>query len=175
MGINLIAYHVEGYHLEQTNPAEIDALVAVIELLLQGGYSISAMGVMSPFMIQANALRARLRAKWTDFKHDDIGTVHNYVGGQKKAILFSPYQCHGEHSFWFINRKPNLLNTAVSRAEELFILVGNVGELEKAGGEMRRMIQHIRSWGEIRSILVESSCNGAEKPASTPLNRKRQQ
>ena len=151
LGPNLIAYHVEGSHFEQTNPAEIDGIVAVIESLNEHGYSIPEMGVMSPFLSQALALKARLRAAWRDFKRDDIGTVHNFQGGQKKVILFSPYQCHSDHSFWFINRKPNLLNTAVSRAEELFVVVGNLRELEKAGSETRRLVQHIRTCGKICS------------------------
>jgi superfamily I DNA and/or RNA helicase len=126
---------------------------------------------MSPYLSQANALKARLRGIWRDFNHDDIGTVHNYVGGQKKAILFSPYQCLADHSFWFINRKPNLLNTAVSRAEELFVVVGNLQELEKAGGETARLIQHIRTWGKIYLTPSEISVNGFRASAPTS-NRK---
>ncbi|NJM89939.1 MAG: superfamily I DNA/RNA helicase [Hydrococcus sp. RU_2_2] len=171
LGTNLIAYHVEGSHIEQANPAEIDGIVAAIEFLLQHGYSIPHLGVMSPYLSQANALKARLRGIWRDFNHDDIGTVHKYVGGQKKAILFSPYQCLADHSFWFINRKPNLLNTAVSRAEELFVVVGNLQELEKAGGETARLIQHIRTWGKIYLTPSEFSVNGFRASAPTS-NRK---
>jgi superfamily I DNA and/or RNA helicase len=106
--------------------------------LLKHGYSIGSddnsktIGVMSPFSQQANALRYRLSNRWRNFSWDDIGTVHTFQGGEKAAIIFSPYQCHQEHSFWFLNRKPNLLNTAVSRARELFVLVGNLRELDVA-------------------------------------------
>ena len=105
---------------------------------------------MSPFSQQANALRYRLSNRWRNFSWDDIGTVHTFQGGEKAAIIFSPYQCQKEHSFWFLNRKPNLLNTAVSRARELFVLVGNLRELELAGGETKRLVEHIRLHGEIR-------------------------
>lgn len=153
---HLLAYHVEGSHTHNTNPEEINAVEAVITSLLKQGYSISAednsktIGVMSPFLQQANALKYRLSNRWRNFSWDDIGTVHTFQGGEKAAIIFSPYQCHQEHSFWFLNRKPNLLNTAVSRAKELFILVGNVRELELAGGETKRLVEHIRLHGEIR-------------------------
>ncbi len=154
---HLLAYHVEGSHLNHTNPEEIDAVEDAIASLLQQGYDLGAadksktIGVMSPFSQQANALRYRLTKRWQNFSWDDIGTVHTFQGGEKAAIIFSPYQCHKEHSFWFLNRKPNLLNTAVSRARELFILVGNLRELELAGGETKRLVEHIRQYGEIRS------------------------
>ncbi|MCC5634209.1 hypothetical protein LC613_43185 [Nostoc sphaeroides CHAB 2801] len=153
---HLLAYHVEGSHTHNTNPEEIDAVETIIASLLKQGYSISSednsktIGVMSPFLQQANALKYRLSNRWRNFCWDDIGTVHTFQGGEKTAIIFSAYQCHQEHSFWFLNRKPNLLNTAVSRAKELFILVGNVRELELAGGETKRLVEHIRQHGEIR-------------------------
>jgi hypothetical protein len=62
---------------------------------------------------------------------------YTFQGGEKAVIIFSPYYYHQEHSFWFLNRKPNLLNTAISRVKELFILVGNLRELELAGGETK--------------------------------------
>lgn len=155
---HLLAYHVEGSHLNHTNPEEIDAVETAIASLLKHGYSIGSddnsktIGVMSPFSQQANALRYRLSNRWRNFSWDDIGTVHTFQGGEKAAIIFSPYQCHQEHSFWFLNRKPNLLNTAVSRARELFVLVGNLRELELAGGETKRLVEHIRRHGEIRTL-----------------------
>lgn len=154
---HLLAYHVEGSHLNHTNPEEIDAVETAIASLLKQGYSIGSddnsktIGVMSPFSQQANALRYRLSNRWRNFSWDDIGTVHTFQGGEKAAIIFSPYQCHQEHSFWFLNRKSNLLNTAVSRARELFILVGNLDELKRAGGETKRLVEHIEKNGEIRS------------------------
>jgi superfamily I DNA and/or RNA helicase len=129
---HLLAYHVEGSHLNHTNPEEIDAVENVIASLLTNGYDLGGadksktIGVMSPFSQQASALRYRLSNRWRNFSWDDIGTVHTFQGGEKAAIIFSPYQCQKEHSFWFLNRKPNLLNTAVSRARELFVLVGNL-------------------------------------------------
>ena len=152
LGTNLIAYHVSGEQVNKTNPQEIKAIEIVIEFLLQQGYSLNELGVMSPYWQQAKALRYRLQSHWKNFHRDDINTVHQFQSGQKKVIIFSPYQCRPDHSFWFINRKPNLLNAAVSRTQELFIVVGNLKALEKAGGEIQRLIQHIRQDGEIRDL-----------------------
>ncbi|MEA5573885.1 C-terminal helicase domain-containing protein [Calothrix sp. UHCC 0171] len=130
---------------------------------MQQGYDLDAadksktIGVMSPFSQQANALRYRLTNRWRNFSWDDIGTVHTFQGGEKTAIIFSAYQCHKDDSFWFLNRKPNLLNTAVSRARELFVLVGNLRELELAGGETKRLVEHILRHGEMRSHEAQRS------------------
>ncbi|MEL6501985.1 MAG: C-terminal helicase domain-containing protein, partial [Cyanobacteria bacterium J06623_1] len=150
---HLLAYHVEGSHVNHTNPEEIDAIEAFLTSYIADDEDNSkTIGVISPFLQQANALRYRLsNRERQNLSWNDIGTVHTFQGGEKAAIILSPYQCHQEHSFWFLNRKPNLLNTAVSRARELFVLVGNLEELKRAGGETKRLVEHIEQHGEIRS------------------------
>ncbi|MEA5504579.1 hypothetical protein VB735_15960 [Halotia wernerae UHCC 0503] len=64
-------------------------------------------------------------------------------------IIFSTRQCQATDSLWFINRRPNLLNVAVSRAQELFILVGNVGRISE-GGHTRELVEYIKQFGDIR-------------------------
>ena len=149
---HLLAYHVEGSHVNHTNPEEIDAIEAFLTSYIADNKDNSkTIGVMSPFLQQANALKYRLMKRCQNLSWNDIGTVHTFQGGEKAAIILSPYQCNKEHSFWFLNRKPNLLNTAVSRARELFVLVGNLEELKRAGGETKRLVEHIEQYGEIRS------------------------
>ncbi|WP_199327205.1 AAA domain-containing protein [Nostoc sp. FACHB-888] len=63
----------------------------------------------------------RLQSRWKDFPpQQSIGTVRTFQGGQKSVIIFSTRQCLATDSLWFINRRPNLLNVAVSRARELY-------------------------------------------------------
>ena len=158
LGLNLIAYDVEGYYDHNTNPAEVAAIEAIVAELLQQGYTLDpepqspplTIGVLSPYYHQVQALQQRLKKRWKAFLAADISTVHNFQGAEKAVILFSAYQCSADDDFWFLNRAPNLLNTAVSRAQELFILVGNLTQLEQAGGETRRLVEHIRKLGEIR-------------------------
>ncbi|MEH2170650.1 MAG: hypothetical protein V7K41_29170 [Nostoc sp.] len=45
-----------------------------------------------------------------------------------------------------MNRRPNLLNVAVSRARELFILVGNLGRISE-GGHTRELVKYIKEFG----------------------------
>jgi RecA/RadA recombinase len=158
LGPNLIAYDVEGYYDHNINPAEVSAIDAIVAELLQHGYTLThepqspplTIGVLSPFYHQVQALQQRLKKRWKTFPIADIATVHNFQGAEKSVIVFSAYTCSSDDDFWFLNRAPNLLNTAVSRAQELFILVGNLTQLEQAGGETRRLVEHIRALGEIR-------------------------
>jgi len=158
LGSNLIAYHVEGNYEQHTNVQEIEAIDRLVEYLVESGYSISSpdnentIGVISPYRAQADALYSKLHLKYRDFKRESIGTVHTFQGGQKSAIIFSTRQCRDKDSFWFINRRPNLLNVSVSRAEELFILVGNLELLKQSGGYMRMLVEHIQKFGEIRQL-----------------------
>ncbi|WP_234300806.1 AAA domain-containing protein [Sphaerospermopsis aphanizomenoides] len=160
LGANLIAYHVEGKQENYINWAEVDAVETLIAQLLEAGYSFNSpsnqntsnqntIGVISPYRRQANALQERLQSRYSDFSANSIGTVHTFQGGQKSAIIFSTRQSEPTDSLWFINRKPNLLNVAVSRARELFILVGNLERLSE-GGYTKQLVEYIQQFGEIR-------------------------
>ncbi|MEY2833894.1 MAG: hypothetical protein RLZZ574_3153 [Cyanobacteriota bacterium] len=108
-------------------------------------------GVIFPYRRQADALTNSLRSRWSDFSSNSIGTVHTFQGGQKSVIILSTRQCHSKDSLWFINRRPNLLNVAVSRARELFILVGNL-KLLREGEYSKLLVEYIEQFGEVRSF-----------------------
>lgn len=155
LGSNLIAYHVPGEYESHTNPAEVLAVERIVAQLLEAGYCINSpdndktIGIISPYRRQANALKSHLQSVWQDFSPGSIGTVHTFQGGEKSAIILSTRQCRLSDSLWFINRRPNLLNVAVSRAKELFILVGNLERLEQAGGYSKMLVEHINQHGEV--------------------------
>ncbi|MBW4565669.1 MAG: DNA helicase [Mojavia pulchra JT2-VF2] len=155
LGTNLIGCNVEGKLENNVNWAEVDAVEALIEELLAAGYylnptdSENEIGVISPYRRQVNALTQRLQSRWKNFSQQSLGTVHTFQGGQKSVIIFSTRQCQTTDSLWFINRRPNLLNVAVSRARELFILVGNLGRISE-GGYTRELVEYIKQFGEMR-------------------------
>ncbi len=158
LGSNLIAYHVEGNYDQHTNPQEIEAICSLMKHLVASGYCLlspndeNTIGVISPYRAQADVLHSRLQRSYPDLTRDSIGTVHTFQGGQKSVIILSTRQCRATDSLWFINRRPNLLNVAVSRARELFILVGNLDLLHQSGGYTRKMVEHIQQSGEIRQL-----------------------
>ncbi|MEN9517430.1 MAG: hypothetical protein RLZZ381_18 [Cyanobacteriota bacterium] len=157
LGSNLIAYHVEGHYEQHTNLQEIEAIDSLVKHLVESGYSVDSfddntIGVISPYRAQADALYSKLYSKYRNFSRESIGTVHTFQGGEKSVIILSTRQCRDQDSFWFINRRPNLLNVSVSRAGELFILVGNLELLKQSGGYMRMLVEHIDRFGEIRKL-----------------------
>lgn len=151
---NLVAYHVEGsIDQDNVNTEEVAVVSEVIKHLISQGYSPEEIGVISPFSIHAQALKRSLpkQKELSGLQKEAIGTIHQFQGSQKRVIILSTKVCRPQdnRSCDWLNSKPNLLNVAVSRAEELFILVGNLYRLEKAQGYTRKLVEHIREHGEI--------------------------
>ncbi|WP_260446874.1 AAA domain-containing protein [Nostoc sp. 2RC] len=150
---NLVAYHVEGSIQNNVNAEEVAVVSEVIKHLISQGYSPEDIGVISPFSIHAQALKHSLpkQKELSGLQKEAIGTIHQFQGSQKRVIILSTKVCRPQdnRSCDWLNSKPNFLNVAVSRAEELFILVGNLYRLEKAQGYTRKLVEHIREHGEI--------------------------
>ena len=152
---NLIAYHVEGKISNNVNEEEISAVSDLIQHLLNQGYSLEDIGVISPFKAHADALNEHLSEKFSGLDKKSVGTVHTFQGAEKKVIILSTKVCRVQDNVNWINKRPNLLNVAVSRAKELFILVGNIYKLEK-GNLTRQLVEHIREQGVISEYKTEA-------------------
>jgi ABC-type branched-subunit amino acid transport system ATPase component len=152
---NLIAYHVEGNISNNVNQEEISAVYDLIKHLLNKGYSLEDIGVISPFNVHASALREHLAKNLSGLDPKSVGTVHTFQGAEKKVIILSTKVCRSQDNVNWINKRPNLLNVAVSRAKELFILVGNLYRLEK-GNLTRQLVEHIREQGIILEYKSEA-------------------
>lgn len=153
LGAHLIATHVEGSQQDYVNPQEVDAVLAWVEHLYSLGYSFGAsdrkktIAVISPYRKQANALLRALQRHWQDCNEENTNTIHTFQGGQKAIVLLSTRQCQPADSLRFLNRGPNLLNVAVSRATESLIVVGNLERL-KAGTYSQILVDHLKQYGK---------------------------
>lgn len=81
--------------------------------------------IVTPFRMQAQEIetalsRAGLRSGIT------VGTVHRLQGAQKPIIIFSPVYNVDTAKGLFFDRKPNMLNVAVSRAQDSFVVIGDM-------------------------------------------------
>ena len=135
---SMMAYHVEGFSERKFNSrCNINEVKAIISWLqqnkeaIQEAYNVdsieSVLGIITPFASQKGELSKALSE--AGFKVNDIklGTVHALQGAERNIILFSSVYSNEDEGTLFFEKdnKPNMLNVAVSRAKESFILFGD--------------------------------------------------
>lgn len=79
----------------------------------------SLLGVVTPFKDQAAVIRKSLKS--LGYPDITVGTAHVLQGAECAVILFSPVYGNGEDAT-FIEKNKALLNVAVSRAKDCFIM-----------------------------------------------------
>lgn len=113
------------------NEREIAFVGALLDKLARAGYNLQTdVGIITPYQDQEAALIARygdrLNHKLNSAK---IGTVHKFQGVEFKIIIFSTVVSRDTDSLDFINNDPSLVNVAISRAQESFLVVGDYDKL----------------------------------------------
>mmetsp|Transcript_37107 Transcript_37107/g.63105 ORF Transcript_37107/g.63105 Transcript_37107/m.63105 type:complete len:280 (-) Transcript_37107:163-1002(-) len=111
------------------NAEEADVTVEIISTLIENGVAPSTIGAMSPFRGQVALIRKLLRKK---YYHDvNVGTIENYQAVEQDVIVLSltrsnsDFVSHDVEKRMGIFGQPKQLNVAMTRAENLFIVVGN--------------------------------------------------
>lgn len=98
-------------------------------------------GVVTPFARQATLIRHLLTEK--GIPRVTVGTIHAFQGAERDIIVFSPVydaKC-GEPRFFF-DQNVNMLNVAVSRARDSFVVVGDSGIFKK-GNSPSGQLAHV--------------------------------
>ncbi len=82
-------------------------------------------GVVTPFAYQGRLIRSEL--KRLKIKDITVGTVHSLQGAERNVVIFSSVYDSGQkgRSFFF-DGGPNMLNVAVSRAKDSFLVFGDI-------------------------------------------------
>lgn len=87
-------------------------------------------GIVTPFASQAGAIERQLRKDMPDLMRKDsrltVGTVHKLQGAERAIVIFSPTYGASFNGGAFFDKKPNMLNVAVSRAKDSFLVIGNL-------------------------------------------------
>jgi superfamily I DNA and/or RNA helicase len=111
------------------NSDEADVAVEIVDALIQNGVAPIKIGVMSPFRGQVVAIRKRCRAK---HYHDvNVGTIENFQGVEQDVIILSLTRSNPLFVENDMKRRmgvfgmPKQANVALTRAENLFIVIGN--------------------------------------------------
>jgi len=134
--------HIEGNSTtSSTSRHNQNEVKAIVDWLLKNrdiierkyGKIENAVGIITPFVGQKNSLRYSLKNAGFDIDILKLGTVHALQGAERPIILFSMVYGKGDSGTMFFDRdnKPNMLNVAVSRAKENFIVFANTGIFDK--------------------------------------------
>lgn len=98
-------------------------------------------GVVTPFSAQVNAIKAALSKLDINCSGGEdsltVGTVHSLQGAERVIVLFSPvYSKHEDGGF--IDSDSSMLNVAVSRAKDSFLVFGDMDLFEIQPGSSPR-------------------------------------
>ena len=153
---------VEGNHMRYgenavnkiTNVRELDSLVD-IEFLDKANIDFQCnkeFGFIAPFRGQVNKSNEYFPES---FQKD---TVHKFQGRECEIVMFSSVldkKSANKFNMEFVD-DPKLINVAISRAKEKFILVSNVDVFKEANGEINDLIRYMEYYEE-ESILFQSN------------------
>lgn len=114
-------------------------------------------GVVTPFSSQVRAIKSSLRKLDINCNGDEnslvVGTVHSLQGAERAIVLFSPvYSKHEDGGF--IDSDNSMLNVAVSRAKDSFLVFGDMDLFEIQPGSSPR--------GLLAKYLFSSACNALQ-------------
>jgi hypothetical protein len=83
-----------------------------------------SIGIITPFSTQAAFIRSQLIKK--GIKKITVGTVHSLQGDERLIVIFSSVYGESDKQMGkFYDRSPNMLNVAVSRAKDAFVVFGH--------------------------------------------------
>lgn len=87
----------------------------------------NVIGVVTPFKAQAGTIKNVLKQILPQgvWPRITVGTIHTFQGGERKIIIMSTTYGKDEGCF-FIDNNKSLMNVAVSRAEDSFLMFGNI-------------------------------------------------
>ena len=135
---SMLAYHVEGVSERKYNSRRnLNEVKAILSWMndhkesIQKAYNVdsieSVLGIITPFASQKGELAKYLSDSGFKVNQIKLGTVHALQGAERSIVLFSSVYSNDDEGVMFFDKdnKPNMLNVAVSRAKDSFILFGD--------------------------------------------------
>lgn len=151
------------------NVVEGEAVVAwieenreVLENLYAPNHIADIIGVVTPFAAQARCIQTLLETKEGNYKDITVGTAHRLQGAERPVILFSATYGDNSADASFVNSTPNLMNVAVSRAKDLFVLF----VAEKRRKDKGAVFKCINCYGQDRQITFSTIAENAVQKES---------
>lgn len=121
------------------NYQELTEINTIVNRLEQNG--INQIGIVTPFAAQKKQLIELFRSK----PNIKVGTVHSFQGGECKAIIFSTVISQGSTPFQvnFVQNSYRLINVALTRALDYFMIVGNLAQIDNGQGYLTKLSRYI--------------------------------
>ncbi len=130
----IITYHSERVGTSRSNITEATEIAKWVSENYQKIFnyykdvdSSNVIGIITPFKAQSGVIKHAIN-KFLPKEISDkiiVGTVHVFQGGERKIIIMSTTYGKDEGCF-FIDNNKSLMNVAVSRAEDSFLVFGNI-------------------------------------------------
>ncbi len=132
-------------------------------------------GVITPFANQKECIQELLDAR--GLKNVTCGTVHAFQGDEKDTVIFSLAitEQTGEKTYGWLKNNKELINVAVSRAKEQFIVLGDSKKVQQLHDihpeekdDLYELVNYVKSNG--RSAVTARNANSRAlgiKPYST--------
>lgn len=114
-------------------------------------YNNDEIGVTTPYRMQANNIQ---KATEEDIQSD---TIHKFQGREKKLMILSTVldsSYMGKRGIDFVD-DPCMINVAVSRAIEQFVIVTDKKLFNEEGNDIKALLKYIK-YNELNSEIVES-------------------
>lgn len=135
---SMMAYHIDGVserkYSSRCNLTEVNSIISWLNKnkeAIKQAYNVESveeiLGIITPFTSQKNELSKALTQSGFNVNNIKLGTVHALQGAERNIVLFSSVYTIEDEGTLFFDRdnKPNMLNVAVSRARDSFILFGD--------------------------------------------------
>lgn len=113
--------------------------------------------IVTPFRPQANLLQGLLKKSGIT-ESLKVGTVHILQGAECPVVIFSPVYGIDDRPPYFFDRGNSMLNVAVSRAKDSFLVFGNMNNFDQKASS--------KPSGLLASFLFQDEANGITQAAS---------
>ena len=140
----------------KSNLSELEVIKRLLVRLENAGYNLKKdIGIITPYKDQESLLVkefASIVNHTTELAK--IGTIHKFQGVEFKVVIFSSVISRENDSTGFVNQV-DMINVAISRAKQCFMVVGDYEKLTKNPGPdniIGIMAQHMKEYGKFISM-----------------------
>lgn len=139
------------------NQNEAKAVVETIkQLRAESQFAHFSLGVVTPFKAQAKLITEIVTNEGL-LNNILIGTAHSFQGDERDVIIFSPVISKGikEGAATWVEKPPNLINVAITRAKEALFIVGDLSLCRQQPGILGKLVIYAEEVEALRKTSKE--------------------